>query len=207
MALAFSSTVRFPDDKVVYFVPNWDELTELCYRVSLELKEDGHRFPVMVTLAKGGLPLARILADFLQIPVILSMGVHFYTGIDTKLATPEIYQDISPADTLRGREILLFDDVADSGESLLFAQEYLMAQGASSVVTSALFYKEKSKIVPDYFGQLNNNWIVFPFEAIETVRYLSARWQTQNIPPAEQYQRFLKFGIQEHWLTESMLLE
>jgi hypoxanthine phosphoribosyltransferase len=157
----------------------------------------------MVTLAKGGFPLARILADFLQIPLIVSMGVHFYTGIGTRAATPEIYQDISPLDTIRGKNILLFDDVADSGESLLFAREYLLASGAGKVVTSALYYKEKSKIVPDYFGQLSAEWIVFPFEAMETHRYLSQRWRTEQVAAAEQYQRFLQLGLRESWLAET----
>lgn len=201
MAPASSSQVRFPDDTVVYSVPNWDELTELVFQVSLQIREDGHRFPVMVTLAKGGFPLARILADFLQIPLIVSIGVHFYTGIGIRSSTPQIYQDISPTETVRGKDILLFDDVADSGESLLFAKEYLLATGAGTLTTASLYYKEKSKIVPDYYAQVTSDWVVFPFEAMETVKYLSARWQQESVPDADQHQRFLQLGLKEAWLA------
>lgn len=201
MASASSSIIRFPGDSVVYSVPNWDELTELAFQLSLQISADGHRFPVMVTLAKGGLPLARILADFLHIPVILSIGVSFYTGIGTRATTPQIYQDISPLETIRGKSVLLFDDVAESGESLIFAKDYLKVSGAEEVITSSLFYKEKSKIIPDYVGQHTNEWVVFPFEAMETHAYLSARWQQDGVPQAEQHQRFLQLGLREHWLS------
>ncbi len=201
MAPVSSSIVRFPEDQVVYSVPNWEELTELCFQVSLQIREDSHVFPVMVTLAKGGFPLARILADFLHIPLIVSLGVHFYTGIGTRAATPEVYQDIAPLETIRGKDILLFDDVADSGESLLFAKEYLMSSGAGSVTTSALFYKEKSKIIPDYWGNLSSEWIVFPFEAMETHSYLATRWTEEGVEKPEQQQRFMQLGLKEKWLA------
>ncbi len=173
---------------------------ELSFQLSLQISEDRQFFPVMVTLAKGGLPLARILADFLQIPFIVSMGVQFYSGVDERFQMPQIYQDITPSDSIRGKKVLLFDDIADTGESLIFATEHLKNLGAAEVVTAALFYKERSKVMPDYFGQQTTDWVVFPFEAIETVRYLSTVWDKSGVPAAEQRQRFLQLGLREHWL-------
>ncbi len=202
MAPNSSSVVRFPGDQVLYSIPNWDELTELTFQVSLQIKEDGHHFPILVTLAKGGFPLARILADFLQIPVILSIGVRFYTDIGTHAQVPEVYQDIAPLESIAGKEVLLFDDVADSGISLEFAKDYLEKSGAGKVTTSTLYYKERSKVVPEYFGQQTSDWVVFPFEAMETVRYLQLRWTYVGIDQSEQHQRLLQLGVKEHWLAE-----
>jgi hypoxanthine phosphoribosyltransferase len=200
MALHSSSSVSFPDDTVSYFVPNWDELMELSFQLSVQISEDRQLFPVMVTLAKGGLPLARILADFLQIPCIVSMGVRFYSGVDQRFQMPQIYQDIAPSDSIRGKKVLLFDDIADTGESLLFAKEHVQNLGAAEVVSATLFYKERSKVVPDYFSQQTSDWVVFPFEAMETVRYLSTVWDRSGVLQAEQRQRFLQLGLREHWL-------
>ena len=174
---------------------------ELSFQLSLQISEDRQLFPVMVTLAKGGLPLARILADFLQIPFIVSMGVQFYSGVDERFQMPQIYQDITPSDSIRGKKVLLFDDIADTGESLIFAKEHLNTLGAAEVVTASLFYKERSKVVPDYFGHQTTDWVVFPFEAIETVRYLSTVWDKSGVSAAEQRQRFLQLGLREHWLV------
>jgi len=50
-----------------------------------------------------------------------------------------IVKDID--NTVDGRDVLLIDDILESGRTLAFAKDLLMARGASSVMTAVLLEK------------------------------------------------------------------
>lgn len=195
MVAQTSQICTFDGDSLSYSSPSWKELTDLSFDLSQQLRNSHKHFDVIVTLAKGGWPLARILADFLNIETCISLGVKFYKDLTEKVDEPFIYQDIAPAMQVQGKKVLLFDDVADTGDSLLFGKEYLQKMGVSSITTAALFYKKRSQVLPDFFADENNSWIIFPFEACETVRSLEERWTKQEIPVQEQKKRFVQLGL------------
>ena len=133
--------------------------------------------------------------DYLGIKDLMSLGVKFYSGINQRLAKPEVYQDLPVS--VEGKKILLFDDVADTGESLVFASEYLMKQGAKEVKTATLFYKERSAIRPDYFGAITAAWIIFPFEIREMMALLGENWREQGKSEADIHARFEKLNFKK----------
>jgi hypothetical protein len=89
------------------------------------------------------------------------MVVHIrhYAG-DRQLSRPRI---ISAPPGVRGR-VLVMDDVADTGLTLVAAKNFLKRAGAAEVRTAALAYKPRSKFVPDYTLFCTDQWIVFPWE-------------------------------------------
>lgn len=196
-----SPSVSFANDSVSYIVPTWSEMTDGIFEISQAIKKDGKNFDVIVTLAKGGFPLARMIADFLQMPTILSLGVHFYTGINQRLEKPEIYQEITPLTHIVGKNVLLFDDVADSGESLIFGSEHIMKLGAASVTTAALYMKPQTLHIPQYFAFTTEDWILFPFEVIESMHQLNERWKNQKISESERTERLIKIGCKKEWMS------
>ncbi len=165
----------FLPDQTKYVAPTWNELEQLTLAVAEQITQAGRPVDVIVTLAKGGWPMTRSLADFLQIDEIASIGVKFYSGINEKLPQPNVYQDL-PID-VAGKNVLLFDDVSDSGGSLEFAVGLLKERQVASVQTATLFYKEHSIIKPDYFAYTTNAWIIFPFEKREMGELLTEKWQ------------------------------
>ncbi len=169
----------FPPDETTYIAPTWIEMEQLTHQVSKQIAQSNKPIDLIVTLAKGGWPMTRSLADFLQIDEIASIGVKFYSGINEKLPKPNVYQDL-PVDVAR-KNILLFDDVADSGGSLQFVTELLNLRGVASVTTATLFYKEHSVVRPDHFAYTTNAWIIFPFEKREMGELLTQKWRTLEI--------------------------
>lgn len=131
---------------------------------------DGWHPDVIITMAKGGLIPARLLAKCLNINRIFSYGISFYDDNDQKVDKPIVYQDLSCCkDYLKGSvKILLVDDIADTGDSLVHCLTHLATLGINreNIKTCSLFYKERSYIVPDYtFGVLDNGlWVVHPWE-------------------------------------------
>jgi hypoxanthine phosphoribosyltransferase len=129
---------------------------------------------------------------------VASIGVKFYSGIGEHMAKPEIYQELPVR--VAGEKILLFDDVADTGESLEFAGRHLEEFGASEITTATIFYKPHSKLEPDYYGSQTDAWIIFPCEVRETIEALSEKWQKAGVSPDEIKNRFLALNFREEWV-------
>ena len=127
----------FDNDSVEYLVLSWDDMDEIIFNISKEINEDGLKFDRIVTLAKGGWPMSRSLVDYTEVKEVASIGLKFYSSINERLDEPIIYQDL-PVE-VEGESILLFDDVADTGESLKFVFDYLKKRGVKSITVACLF--------------------------------------------------------------------
>lgn len=187
--------IIFDLDPAKYIVPSWADLDQLCFELAKQINDAGEEFDLVVALAKGAWPMSRTLVDYLAMSNLVSLGIRFYSGINQRLSEPEVYQDLPIS--VKGKKILLFDDVADTGESLLFASDYLLEQGATEVKTATLFFKERSAIIPDFYASLVNAWIIFPFELREMTSLLVNNWREQGINEATIEERLSKLNFSE----------
>ncbi|MBP7842762.1 phosphoribosyltransferase [Candidatus Woesebacteria bacterium] len=183
----------FSNDPIQYLAPSWDDMDHLVFSISRKIIEDGLQFDRIVTMAKGGWPMARPLVDYIQANEVASIGIKLYKGIESRQAEPEVYQDI-PVDIV-GETILLFDDVADTGETLEFVKKYLEGRGVKKIYTATLFYKPHSSITPDYFGAETIAWIIFPYELRETMDVLVDKWESEGLNEATIVDRFETLGF------------
>lgn len=182
--------IIFEQDSARYIAPSWRDLDQLTFELAKQVSESEEQFDLVVALAKGAWPMSRTLVDYLAINNLVSLGIRFYSGINQRLSEPEVYQDLPVS--VDGKKILLFDDVADTGESLIFASDYLLEQGASQVKTATLFFKERSAITPDFYASITNAWIIFPFEVREMMQLLKTNWRKQGVVEAEIQERLKK---------------
>lgn len=183
----------FSNDNTNYITPFWDDLAWLSFEISKQIRLKNIQIDRIVTLAKGGWPMTRSLVDYLKVPEVASIGVKFYQGINQRLNMPEIYQDLPVS--VRGEKVLLFDDVADTGESLEFTKKYLLDHGVAEVTTATLFYKPHSHFLPDFYGAQTSAWIIFPYDTVEMIKILGSNWSSKQIPSHEIRDRFTKLGF------------
>lgn len=197
-ALVPSLTIKqFPGDSTKYLAPSWNDLTQLLFVIATQILAKQLQFDRIITLTKGGWPMSRTLVDFLAIESVATIGIKFYTGIDERIEKPIIYQDLPIS--VAGERVLLFDDVADTGKSLRFAAEYLQTKQVASLTTATVFYKPHSVIKPDFYAAESSEWIVFPYELVETLQILSKRWRQSGVRDDEVIQRFVALGfLSEH---------
>lgn len=189
------TNISFAGEKINYLTPTWDEMNELAFKIAQQMLADGKKFDRIVTLAKGGWPMTRSLVDFLSIKEVASIGIKFYSGINQRLSQPEIYQDFPVS--LAGEQVLLFDDVADTGESFKFTKDHLLKGNIKSLTTASLFYKPHSLFQPDYYGFETSAWIIFPYEVVEAMTFLANKWTKQGLTSPAIKTRFLQFGFPE----------
>lgn len=147
---------------------------ELFGQAARELAEtiaaDNFRPDAVVGIARGGLALAGALGYALDLKMLGSLNVEFYTGVGTTLETPIVLPPTLDQESLAGKCILLVDDVADSGRTLKLVVELLRSRG-SEVRTVCLYSKPTTVEEPTYVWKKTSRWIVFPWSAEGPVVY------------------------------------
>jgi len=150
---------------------NWD--VTLAYCEELAAKIDGYRPDIIVGIARGGLVPARIMSDILDVKSVGVLGISFYKGIGKRAGAPDIYQEIT-AD-LKGKRVLVVDDITATGRSLAAARDYLVGKGAKEVKIATIHHTPDSILKPDYFIAETTSWVVYPWERHETERELARK--------------------------------
>ncbi len=156
--------------KVEVLYAGWDEIHEMSYRLGLMALEDGYYPDVIVGVLRGGYIVARILSDVLGLSDIGVVEVKFYKGVGEQAKRPVITQPLTAE--IRGRKVLIVDDVVDSGRTLEVVSEQVRLRGATEVRTASLYYKPRSIIKPDYYVVETSKWVLFPWELGEFVKEL-----------------------------------
>ncbi|RLI01679.1 phosphoribosyltransferase [Candidatus Bathyarchaeota archaeon] len=145
---------------------SWELFEKLAMNVANSIRQDGFQPDFMVGLARGGWVLSRVLCDFLGVKDLVSLKVEHW-GVT---ATPDGKAQIKyPFDIdLTGKNVLVVDDITDTGESMLVAVEYVKSKNPASIKTAALRHIDGSKFTPDYYGDVISwRWVVFPWNFVE----------------------------------------
>jgi uncharacterized protein len=150
---------------------SWDATIRHCEELAGKITD--FRPDVIVGLSRGGLVPARIMSDMLDVREVGILGVTFYKAMGKATDFPRITQDLTM--DLSGRRVLMVDDVADTGRSLLVAKDYLQRKGVKEIRIATIHYKPNSEFKPDYFVASTTSWIVYPWERREIERELSAQ--------------------------------
>lgn len=180
-------------EKQSYQVYTVEEIQTELFALSKKIRKTGKTYDRIVALARGGVSVAQTIADLLGIKHISVIQSELYTSIGEKNDTPIITQPL--AANVKGEHILLVDDLVDSGETLLFAKNYLHAHGPLSVDCATLSYKPATKCMPDFTGQETKAWIIFPWETRETIQTLTDMWGKAAIHEEKIRQNLTRLGF------------
>lgn len=131
-----------------------------------------------VAISRGGFPPARIVCDLLDINNLASIKIEYYSSVNETIAAPKLVYPLN-AD-VKGMRVLVVDDVADRGGSLMLAKKHVQEMGASETMLATLHYKPWSKTKPDYYAFEYRSWIMYPWEVIETARKISSKLLQQG---------------------------
>ena len=106
--------------------------------------------PVYLTVMHGGLPFAAQLALALgERGLDLEFDYLHASRYRGALSGGELHWKHRPATPLRGRRVLLVDDIVDEGHTLFQVREWAQAEGAAEVRIAALAVKQHNRCVPD----------------------------------------------------------
>jgi hypothetical protein len=121
-----------------------------------------------VALARGGWFAGRCVCDFLGLDDLTSLKMEHYVGTAEKSGEPEVRYPM-PEGSVEGKDVLVIDDIADTGGSIRRADEYVTDRNAGEVRTATLQLLQTSEFEPDYVGERLEEWtwVVYPWNFIE----------------------------------------
>lgn len=131
---------------------NWQELENDVRALAGKINS---KPDIVIGIVRGGLIPARLLSSYLHVKDMYALTVK-KAGEERKV-TSEIIED------LRGKNILLVEDMLETGKSLVVAQKYLEIKGAK-VMTACLYTMPQSEVMPDYSLHETKEVAKFPWE-------------------------------------------
>ncbi|NCN65482.1 MAG: phosphoribosyltransferase [Candidatus Altiarchaeum hamiconexum] len=148
---------------------SWDEIEEGCI-ILYEKTERNFKFDCILAICRGGWIPVRIISDLSAVKDVGNLRIESYDVYDKNEA--KITQDVSV--DVKDKNVLLVDDIADTGDSLILAKKYLLKKFPKNLMTATLHCKVTSKIRPDFFVKETDadTWIIYPWEKRETERKL-----------------------------------
>ena len=162
-------------------IVTFNEVYSMVERVSVDVATSGYKPTTIVGLARGGWVPARLMCDFLGITDLISLKVEHWlqTGKTKDEATIRYPLTVE----LKGKTLLIVDDIADTGKSLITSLEYLKKFTPDGMRVATMQYIPQSKYKPDYFAEEVNvwKWFIYPWNWIEDTSTLIVRlMRTQN---------------------------
>jgi hypoxanthine phosphoribosyltransferase len=152
----------------------WDDYHRDIEKLAVLVHQSHWEFDQIVCIAKGGLRVGDILCRLFRKPLAV-LSTSSYTGEDNKTRGELTFSKyLSMTSEKMGSRILLVDDLADSGVTLLETINWLKNQfpdEVKEVRTAVIWYKDVSVIKPDYYVEYlpDNPWIHQPFERYEQI--------------------------------------
>jgi uncharacterized protein len=169
----------------------WDELQNQCFKLVKRIKNQNLKLDRIVCISRGGLIVARILSDFLDLPISNFTIVSYVSvGITGK---PKIAEKLVV--DLKNESILLVDEIVDHGTTLKCALDYLKTKKPKKIYSLAPIIKPWTKVKPDYYLVKTKKWVVYPYELKETIDDLKKIFTKENKSTRELVKTINQLGF------------
>lgn len=123
-----------------------EEITQKCKELAKQIMNDYHdKNLLLIGLLKGSVPFLAELSKYVNLDITFDyMDVSSYDGIESKAITikKDVDQDV------KGKDILLVEDILDTGKTLTTVRAMLLERGAASVEIVTMLDKKEGRTYP-----------------------------------------------------------
>lgn len=156
--------IRLHDRQFRLFIPNSrieEAIRAVAERLNADFK-DSDDIPVFLSVLNGSFMFTASLMKYLDFQCELSfVKLASYCGTES---TGKVRQLIGVADSLKGRKVIIVEDIVDSGKTITDMYAMLQAQGVADIKVCTLFLKPaayKGNVKIDYHAmEIGNEFIV-----------------------------------------------
>lgn len=148
------------DVKEVLFTE--EQIKEKCKKLGEQITKDYDGEILVVGILKGAVPFMAELVKRIDRPVLMDfMDITSYEGT-TSTGEVKILKDLDFK--IEGRDILIVEDIIDTGLTLSYLTEILMKRGAKSIEIATLLTKpsrRKKKVDVKYLGfEIEDHFVI-----------------------------------------------
>ncbi|HYK93707.1 MAG TPA: phosphoribosyltransferase [Thermoplasmata archaeon] len=158
-------------------VATWEEIDRWADRLAEKIVAVGHRPQTIVGLTRGGWVPSRLLADRLGTKRLVALRAQHWGVTATPAGKAELTEGLSG--DVRGEELLVADDITDTGESLELATQHLLGHHPKRVESATFLHITHSKFRPTYYAEEISRdawvWVVFPWNYWEDLATLGRK--------------------------------
>jgi hypoxanthine phosphoribosyltransferase len=162
-----------------YLFVTWERLEELTAGLSGAIRERQFEPDIIVGVSRGGLVPTRLLSDFLDVRDVIVLGVAFYEDLGKTASEPRITHPLTR--DIRGKRVILSDDVSDTGGSLALARSHVLSFRPADLLVCTLHRKPWSTFHPDLFVEETDKWIIYPWEKAEATEHIIRKGGRQGV--------------------------
>jgi hypoxanthine phosphoribosyltransferase len=147
---------------------SWDEFGVAARDLAGLVVASGFEPTVLLVIARGGLPVGGAVSYALDLKNCCAINVEYYTGVDERLEVPVILPPALNLVDLIDTQLLVVDDVADTGHTLKLVADTIRPHVAD-LRTAVLYEKSRSVVRCDYVWRRTDRWIDFPWSTLPPV--------------------------------------
>ena len=156
---------------------SWEDYHNKIEHLAKKVHEDNLKFNQIICIAKGGLRVGDVFSRLFNVPLAI-LSVESYHGDSDDIKNQQgqftFSRDLAKTTPNLGSHILLVDDLADSGKTLIksikWLEHFYGFYLEEKIKTAVIWHKSTSKFKPDYSVDYlkDSPWIHMPFEKYET---------------------------------------
>lgn len=180
--------------EIEFETPSWDYFYQLCLELGDKIKRSSFKPEILLGISRGGLIPLRILSDLFEDAMVATVKVEFYEDVAKTGQEPRITQPISV--DVKNKRVLVVDDVADTGKSLVLLKDKLVEKGVAELRIATVYYKPWSLLKPNYYIRDAQKWIIFPHERRETVFRIASSYLKNGKSLEEVRDMLVKCGLE-----------
>lgn len=177
------------------YLMGWGEAVELSRDLALSIRRSGYRPDLVVAVGRGGFVPARIVCDYLLMVDLTSVRLEHW-GIAATLGERAEVRFPLCVD-VHNMNLLVVDDITDTGDTLRTTVEYLARKEPLEVRTAVLQHKSTSRFTPNFYSEYLERWrwIIYPWAAHEDLLGFTQRLLGEGPLTRDQ----IIEGLREHW--------
>ncbi|HYF63177.1 MAG TPA: phosphoribosyltransferase family protein [Herpetosiphonaceae bacterium] len=138
---------------------SWERFEALTRELATSIASWGPE--LILGIARGGLFPATLLSYTLRRELYPIRLTRRFEDLVVRRAPTWL---VKPPAKVRGRRVLIVDEIADSGQTLQAAEEVVREMGAADVRTAALYAHSWASPRPAYVGLLSDALLVNPWD-------------------------------------------
>ena len=187
----------------------YDEISKWTLDVSRQIRDSACQPTVIIGLTRGGWVPARLLCDHLHVKKLYAIKTEHWGITANQDGKALLTQELNA--NIENENVLIVDDITDTGESLKLATSHVAALHPKEVRTAALLHITHSKTEPDFYSvkvpEEQWTWFIFPWNLHEDLRTLLPKTLLQSKAEDEVQKAFQdQFQIEvSHELVRSTL--
>lgn len=155
----------------------WADVDRWADTLAERVRSSGRLPGTIVGLTRGGWVPARLVADRLGVKRMLPIRARHWGVTATPDGKAELTEGLSSP--VQDEEVLVVDDITDTGESLELATAHVREAHPRRVESACFLHIAHSRFVPDYYAEEIPRdawvWVVFPWNYWEDLATLSRR--------------------------------